>query len=87
MFDKNDYSKLTLQELLIEEKKIKKNETLSAGLIGLMIGIMVYGFIRNGFGFLYLAIPVFLIWGIYKNSQIQKQNLKQIQTEINTKKA
>ncbi|MEA5405833.1 hypothetical protein VB776_23040 [Arcicella sp. DC2W] len=85
MFEKKDYSKLTLEELLIEEKKIKKNETLSAGLIGFLIGVMVFGLVKNGFGFLYLAIPIFLIAGIYKNSQIQKQNLKEIQAEISNK--
>ncbi len=86
MFKKKDYSKLTLEELLIEEKKIKKNELFSAGFIGFLIGIMVYGLAKNGFGFLYIAIPLFLIFGIYKNSQIQKENLKQIQQEINVKK-
>ena len=85
MFDKKDYSKLTLKELLIEEKKVKKNEAFSAGLIGLLVGVMIYGVVKNGFGFLYLAIPLFLISVIFKNSQIQKQNLKQIQTEINVK--
>lgn len=87
MLDKKDYSKLTLEELLIKEKKVKKNEIFSAGLIGFLIGVMVYGLVKNGFGFLYLAIPLFLIVVIYKNSQIQKQNLKQIQTEINLKNA
>lgn len=46
---------------------------------------MVYGLVKNGFGFLYLAIPLFLIAGIYKNSQVQKENLKQIREEINNK--
>ena len=87
MLDKKDYSQLTLEELLIEEKKIKNNEILSAGLIGVLIGVMVYGVVKNGFGFLYIAIPLFLIAGIYKNSQIQKQNIKQIQAEINNKNA
>ncbi len=85
MFEKKDYSKLTLEELLIEEKKIKKNEILSAGLIGFLIGVMVFGVVKNGFGFLYLAIPIFLIVGIFKNSQVQKQNLKEIQAEISNK--
>ena len=30
MSDKKDYSKLTLEELLIEEKKIKKSEIITA---------------------------------------------------------
>jgi hypothetical protein len=87
MFDKKDYSKLTLEELLIEEKKIKKNETISAGFIGFCVGVMVFGLVKNGFGFIYVAIPLFLVAGIYKNSKIQKQNLKEIQSEINAKNA
>lgn len=85
MFDKKDYSQLTLEELLIEEKKIKKKEIFSAVIIGFLIGVMVFGVVKNGFGFLYLAIPIFLIAGIFKNSQVQKQNLKDIQAEINNK--
>ena len=84
MLDSKDYSKLTLEELLTEEKKIKKTEMLSAATTGFLIGIMVYGVVKNGFGFLYIAIPLFLIFGIYRNSQKNKQNIKQIQTEINT---
>ncbi|TGE18914.1 FUSC family protein [Hymenobacter elongatus] len=85
MLNKNDYSNFPLEELLVEEKKVKKNETFSAGLIGFLVGVMVYGVVKNGFGFLYIVIPLVLIAVIYKNSQIQKQNLKQIQAEINVK--
>ncbi len=87
MSDKKDYSKLTLEELLVEERKAKKNAVFSAGLIGFMVGIMIYGIVKNGFGFLYIAIPLFLIFVIYKNSKTQKQNLKQIQAEINIKRS
>ena len=86
MLDKKDYSKLSLEELLAAEKKIKQNELISGMFIGFLIGIMVYGLVKNGFGFLYLAIPLFLIAGVYKNSQVQKQNLKQIREEINNKR-
>ena len=85
MSDKKDYSEFTLEELVLEEKKVKKNEAFSAGLIGFMVGIMIYGIITKGFGFLYIAIPLFLIFLFYKNSQTQKQNLKQIQAEINAR--
>jgi len=85
MADNKDYSKLPLEELLAEEKKIKKNEITSAVLIGIAIGIMVYGIATKGIGFLYIFIPLLLIGGIYKNSQKQKHNLKQIQAEINVK--
>ncbi|MBK6795374.1 MAG: hypothetical protein IPG76_00835 [Acidobacteria bacterium] len=87
MLSKKDYSKLTLEELLTEEQKVKRNGTYSAGFIGILIGVMIYGVGKNGFGFLALAIPLFLISVIYKNSQLQKQNLELIQTEISLKKA
>ena len=85
MLDSKDYSKLTLEELLTEEKKIKKNEIISAVIIGFSIGIIVYGVAKNGIGFLHIFIPLLLIYGIYKNSQKLKHNLKQIQEEINTR--
>jgi uncharacterized membrane protein YoaK (UPF0700 family) len=85
MLDKKDYSKLTLEELLLEEKKVKQNEIFSAGFIGFCVGVMIFGLVKNGFGFLYIAIPLFLISAFYKNSKVQKQKLEQIQTEINNK--
>jgi len=85
MPDNKDYSKLTLEELLIEEKKIKKNETIAAVIIGFLVGVMVYGVAKNGIGFLYIFIPLILIIGIFKNSQKLKHSRKQIQAEINTK--
>lgn len=85
MLNKKDYSKLPLDELLLEEKKIKKNEIYSAGFIGFLIGVMVYGFAKNGFGLLYIGIPLFIIFAIIKNTQTQKQTLRQIQEEIKVK--
>ena len=82
MLNKKDYSKLTLEELLKEEKKIKKQDTFSSALIGFLFGVMVYGTVKDGFGFIHIVFPILLISGIYKNSQNLKDNLKQIQTEI-----
>lgn len=82
-----DYSQWTLQELLTEAKKIKTNQLISGVVIGFLIGVMGYGLVKKGFGFLYLAIPIGLIVLIGRNAQVQKQNLKQIQAEIDAKKA
>lgn len=87
MPDNKDYVNLTLEELLTEEKKIKKKETISAIAIGFLIGIMVYGFARNGFGLIYTLIPIVLIVIVYRNSKNDKEQLKQIRTEINNKKS
>lgn len=77
---------MTLEELLAEEKKIKRNEITSAVIIGFLIGIIVYGVAMNGFGIIYTFIPLLLIYWIYKHSQKQKESLKEIQTEINARK-
>ena len=86
MLNIRDYSNLTLEELLAEEKKIKRNEITSAVIIGILIGVIVYGVEKNGFGFIYIFIPLLLIYGIHKHSQKLKQNLKEIQTEVNARK-
>ncbi len=87
MLDKKDYSKLTLEELLAEQKKIKKNENLSAVIIGFFVGVIIFGLVKSGFGFVYISISLIFIFAIYRNSKTLKQNLMQIQTEINNKKA
>ncbi len=85
MFDNKDYSAMRLEELLAEEKKIKRLGTFSAGLIGCLIGVIIYGVAKNGFGFLYIFLPLLMIFGIYKNSQSLKQKLEQIRGEISAK--
>lgn len=87
MSDNKDYSKLALDELLKEEKKMKKAEITSAVFIGFLIGVMVYGVATKGFGFLHIFIPLLLIAGIAKNSQNLKQKLEQIRAEIRAKSA
>ncbi len=83
--ENKDYSKQPLEELQKEEKKIKKLEITAATMVGFLVGIMIYGLVQNGFGFLYIVIPILLIAGIVKNSQNLKQKLKQIRAAISTK--
>ncbi len=85
MSEQKDYSKLTFEELVKEEKKIKKNEITSAVIIGCLIGVIIYGIAQKGFGFLYMSISLLLIYGIIKNSQKLKHNLTQIQAEMNAR--
>lgn len=42
--DKNNLSKLTDEELLIEKKKLQKSKTMHALIIGFMAGILMFGF-------------------------------------------
>ena len=87
MSEIKDYTRLSLEELLIEQKKIKKQQLYSAVMIGVFIGVLVYGFIKNGFGWVYVSISVFMIYVINKNSKNIKQSLEQIGKEIAIKNA
>jgi hypothetical protein len=83
MAENKDYSQLTLEELQTEEKKMKKKEIYAALAIGFLIGIMVFGVVKKGFGFLYIYIPIVFILAILRNSKTQKQKLNQIKSAIN----
>lgn len=85
MFDDKDYTKLTLEELQAEAKRIKRHEMFSAGFIGFLIGVMIYGVAMNGFGILYIGIPLLLIGGIAKGSQNLKEKLKEIKALMEEK--
>lgn len=82
MLDKKDYPSLTLDELLAEEKKIKRNQYISAGLVGFLVGVIIYGAVNRGIGIISLGIPLLLISAIARNSNIQKNNLKRIRRRI-----
>jgi hypothetical protein len=82
MSEIKDYSKLTLEELLVEQKKIKKQQMYTAGLIGMLIGVIVYGLVINGFGWLYIGISLFMIYIINNGSKKLKQHQELISAEI-----
>lgn len=82
MLDNKDYLKLTLEELLLEEKRIKKGETSTKVLTGITTGVVIYGLVKKGFGFIgFLFLPLVLLFLNSRNSK----NLKEIQKEINAR--
>lgn len=77
MLENKDYSKMTLEELMSEEKKMKSQKIPTAVFIGVLIGIAVYSATHKGFILpIILLIVAFLIG--YRNSQ----TMKGIQAEI-----
>jgi uncharacterized membrane protein YoaK (UPF0700 family) len=82
-----DYSNKTLEELLAEEKKLKKNRIFNAVWIGFVVGIMVYRLATRGFGFIAIAIPVVLLALTIKSIHTQNQNLAAVQQEIRKRQA
>ncbi|MBE9466497.1 hypothetical protein IEE83_31915 [Dyadobacter sp. UP-52] len=51
-------------ETLKEQKKIKNTKLINAFLIGICIGISVYGAVKNGFGF-FTFFPLILAYLLF----------------------
>lgn len=77
-------SELTDQELLQEAKKIKTASITNAILIGFLIGIVFYSFMKNSWGFLTL-IPLFLAYKLINNSAYTNKELENLLKERNLK--
>ncbi len=82
MLDQKGYAQLTLEELLAEEKKLKRQSITGNVLIGFLAGVIIYGVAKNGFGLLYTAIPLLIIAAVAKNGQSIKAKLKELREEI-----
>ena len=85
MSDPKDYTQLKLEELEAARKKIKKNEIVSSVLVGFLVGVIIYGLVNQGPGFLYIFLSVALILLIVRNSKNQKEKLREIEAEIQTR--
>lgn len=77
MFSNKDYSKMTLEQLVSEKKKMKSLKITIAVGIGLLVGIAIWSATHKG-GFLtyFMLIGSFLIGSRYS------KNLKSVQAEI-----
>jgi hypothetical protein len=78
MLDNKDYSKMTLEELLSEEKKMKSQKIPTAVFIGVLIGIAVYSATHKGF-----VLPIILLIFAFLIGSRNSQTMKGIQAEIN----
>lgn len=74
-------AELSEQELLQRIKKIKTNKVIDAFIIGVTIGIAIYGASKNGFGF-FILFPLILAYIIIRNSKNNKILEKEIQKEL-----
>lgn len=81
MLDSKDYSKMTLEELVAEEKKMKSQRIMVAVFIGFLIGIAVYSAVNKGF-----ILPVILLIVAFLIGRRNSQAMKDLQTEITSRK-
>ena len=77
MLETKDYSKMILEELMSEEKKMKSQKIPTAVFIGLLIGIAVYSATHKGF-LLPIILLIFAFLIVYRNDK----TMKAIQAEI-----
>ncbi|MBA4851282.1 hypothetical protein [Emticicia sp. BO119] len=81
MLDTQDYTKMTLEELKEEEKKIKSQRVLMGVFIGFLLGIAIYSASNKGF-----ILPVILLIVAFLVGRRNSQTMKNLQTEITRRK-
>ena len=77
-------TELNYQELTQKIKKIKTNKIIDATIIGITIGIAIYGAVKNGFGFS-TFFPLILAYLIVRNSTNNKILEKEIKKELKSR--
>jgi len=82
--EQKELSELTDQELLDEAKKQKSAAMMNAGLIGFLMGVIIYSVAQNNLGFLTL-IPLFFIYKLVNNSKYDRKELDRLLKERNLK--
>ena len=76
--EKLDLTQLTTEELLIEQKKRKKNYQTLAFIVGMLIGTAVYSTIKKGFGF-FTIFPLFFALLVFNSKSSYDEIKKEIQ--------
>jgi uncharacterized membrane protein YbjE (DUF340 family) len=71
---KLDLTQLTNEELQIELKKRKNNYQAGAFLVGMMIGVAIWGVVKNGKYFLLVMPFIFGYW--FRNSKTEFDEIK-----------
>ena len=78
MFSNKDYSKLTLEELMSEKRKLKSQQIPSALFIGFLVGIAVWSATHHGSIFLTTGLLVLALWA----GSVYSKKQKNIEAEI-----
>ena len=77
-------TELTDQKLLQKFKKLKTNKVIDATIIGITIGVAIFGAVKNGFEF-FTFFPLILAYIIVRNSKNNEFLEKEIQKELKSR--
>ncbi|MDQ0594759.1 putative permease [Chryseobacterium ginsenosidimutans] len=75
----NAFSQLSDQELLEKKKQLKSSNIINAVIIGVLIGVVIYSFIKSGFR-LFTFLPLLFVYFIVKNQNESKELEKEIKS-------
>lgn len=81
--NQKELNELSDQELLAEAKKMRSSFGINAFIIGLFIGVVLYGFLKNNLGF-FTLIPLFIVFKMF-NKNKDHIALKKVLAERNLK--
>ncbi|WP_018618898.1 hypothetical protein [Spirosoma luteum] len=81
MLSTNDYSTLTRDELVAKAAKMKSQKTITAVLIGLLVGIAIWSATHKGGFFLTGGLLLSALW----IGSSYSKNLKNLQAEISSR--
>lgn len=77
MFSSKDYSSMTEEELLSEEKKMKSQKIMTAVFIGFIVGIAVFAATTKGF-----LLTIVLLGSAFMIGRNHTRSVKNLQEEI-----
>ena len=77
--NKTELANLTDDELLAKAKKMKSNEIMSALVIGIMIGVVIWSVVQNTVG-IFTLVPLYFIYKMVSNPNEHAQ-LKEVLKE------
>ena len=77
----NDFSSWSNEALQTEWKKRRSKHLFSVGLIGFMIGVLIYGLLQKGWKLLIILLPLWLIYQFVQGSKENKAVLHAIEEE------
>ncbi|KMQ67403.1 hypothetical protein ACM39_13250 [Chryseobacterium sp. FH2] len=75
----NKFSELSDLQLLEKKKQLKSTNIINALIIGVLIGVVIYSIIKNGFGFV-TFLPLLFVYFVIKNQNESKELEKEIKS-------
>lgn len=79
--EQKNLKELNDQEILQEKKKLDTNKIINATLIGLFLGVTIYGAVKNGFTF-FTFFPLFFVFLLITNGNKKNKYEKELKNEM-----